>query len=70
MFLEHITRHGERWDTLAWHYYGDPLGYPRIIAANPHIAITPVLPSGLVVLIPVIDAGEAGTEEDIAPWLR
>ncbi|EIA5671512.1 TPA: tail protein X [Proteus mirabilis] len=70
MFLEHITRHGERWDTLAWHYYGDPLGYPRIIAANPHIAITPVLPSGVVVLIPVIDVGEAGTEEDIAPWLR
>lgn len=37
MFLEHITRDGERWDSLAWQYYGDPLGYPRIIAANPHV---------------------------------
>lgn len=51
-------------------YYGDPLGYPRIIAANPHVAITPVLPSGLLLLIPVIEAEEARTEEDIAPWLR
>ncbi|MDJ4912435.1 tail protein X, partial [Salmonella enterica] len=24
MFLEHITRDGERWDSLAWQYYGDP----------------------------------------------
>lgn len=47
-----------------------PLGYPRIIAANPHVAITPVLPSGLLLLIPVIEAEEATTEEDIAPWLR
>lgn len=70
MFLEHITCHGERWDTLAWEYYGDPLGYPRIIAANPHIAITPVLPSGLVLLIPIIDAENITTGEDIAPWLR
>ncbi|HDK0456215.1 TPA: tail protein X [Escherichia coli] len=64
------TRDGERWDSLAWQYYGDPLGYPRIIAANPHVAITPVLPSGLLLLIPVIEAEEATTEDDIAPWLR
>lgn len=70
MFLEHVTRDGERWDSLAWQYYGDPLGYPRIIAANPHVAITPVLPSGLLLLIPVIETEEARTEEDIAPWLR
>ena len=69
MFLEHVTREGERWDSLAWQYYGDPMGYPRIIAANPHVAITPVLPSGLL-LIPVIEAEEATTEEDTPPWLR
>lgn len=47
-----------------------PAGLSRIIAANPHVAITPVLPSGLLLLIPVIEAEEARTEEDIAPWLR
>ncbi|MBQ4783316.1 hypothetical protein F9U38_22755, partial [Pectobacterium versatile] len=48
MYLEHITTQGERWDTLSHLYYGDPLGYPRIIAANPHVPIVPLLPSGLV----------------------
>lgn len=41
---QHITREGERWDTLAAHYYGDPLGYVRIITANPDIPITPASP--------------------------
>ncbi len=31
MFLEHVTRDGERWDSLAWQYYGDPLGYPGLL---------------------------------------
>ena len=26
-YLEHITTDGERWDNLAWHYYGDALAY-------------------------------------------
>lgn len=70
MFLEHVTRAGERWDALGWRYYGDALGYARIIAANPHVAITPVLPSGIVLLIPIVDIDDVTKEEDIAPWLR
>lgn len=46
MFLEHVTRDGERWDSLAWQYYGDPLGYPRIIAANPHVPSRRCCPPG------------------------
>nr|WP_205680317.1 tail protein X [Brenneria alni] len=70
MYIEHVTKLGERWDLLAYHYYGEPLGYERIIAANPQVAITPVLPSGIVLLIPMIEADEAVTAEEIAPWLR
>ncbi|MBN3264580.1 tail protein X [Pectobacterium brasiliense] len=66
MHLEHITTQGERWDTLSYRYYG----YPRIIAANPHIPIVPLLPSGLVVLIPIIEQAEASKAEDTPPWLR
>ncbi|TLI49294.1 tail protein X [Escherichia coli] len=65
MFLEHVTRDGERWDSLAWQYYGDP-GLSPDYCRNPHVAITPVLPSGLLLLIPVIETEEARTEEDIA----
>ncbi|NEN48883.1 hypothetical protein G3V81_23080, partial [Escherichia coli] len=53
-WIEHITTEGERWDNLAFRYYGDPMGYERIIIANPHIAITPTLASGLRLRIPVI----------------
>lgn len=65
---QHISREGERWDTLAAHYYGDPLGYVRIIAANPDIPITPVLPAGIALAIPLINAQD--TVEETPPWLR
>ena len=35
MYLTHITTEGERWDQLAWKYYGNALEYERIVAANP-----------------------------------
>ncbi|MGS9092557.1 tail protein X, partial [Salmonella enterica subsp. enterica serovar Infantis] len=53
-YLEHVTTDGERWDNLAWSYYGDALAYERINAANPHVAIMPVLPSGARLIIPVL----------------
>lgn len=70
MFLEHITQAGERWDTLAYRYYGDAAGYPRLIAANPHIPITPLLPSGIVLLVPVIEVEERESADEVPPWLR
>ncbi|EAA5455464.1 tail protein X [Salmonella enterica] len=69
-WLEHITTEGERWDSLAFRYYGDPMGYERIIVANPHIAITPVLASGLRLRIPVISAALVHDVNEVPPWLR
>lgn len=71
--LEHITLEGERWDTLAWRYYGNPFAYSRIIEANPAVDISTRLPSGMVLLIPIIPADEAMTvlaNEDLPPWKR
>ena len=34
-FIVHTTKAGERWDLLAWRYYGDPTDYSPIIMANP-----------------------------------
>ncbi|MBA3109966.1 hypothetical protein CBX57_000820 [Salmonella enterica] len=67
-YLEHITTQDERWDNLAWRYYGDALSYERIIAANPHVAIIPVLPSGVRLIIPVISVTQ--TTSELPPWLR
>lgn len=69
MYLKHITKEGERWDMLAYRYYGDALAYERIVAANPHVAVTPALAGGLMLAIPVIEKTETLTE-DLPPWLR
>lgn len=66
--LTHITTAGDRWDLLAWRYYGDAGAYSGIIAANPHVALTDCLPSGLVLLIPVTEPPHS--TEDLPPWLR
>jgi len=67
--LIHITVEGDRWDNLAWRYYRAPYGYERIIAANPDVPILPVLPGGLRLQIPVIEASDTLTE-DLPPWKR
>lgn len=67
-YLQHITTEGERWDQLAWHYYGDPMAYERLIQANRHVAVTSILPAGILLAIPVID--DTQTTEDLPPWLR
>ncbi|QMB01787.1 hypothetical protein FG485_00965 [Salmonella enterica subsp. enterica serovar Typhimurium] len=69
-WIEHITTEGERWDNIAFHYYGDPMGYERIIIANPHIAITPTLASGLRLRIPVIGPMQVHDVDEVPPWLR
>lgn len=69
--IEHLTTAGERWDTLSWKYYGDPHGYGRIIEANPALDIDAVLPSGVIVLIPVLSLTEASAAlpaSELPPW--
>ena len=72
-YIEHITAASERWDTLAWKYYGDPFGYGRIIRANPALDIGAVLPIGVRVWIPVLTHTEVQAklrEEELPPWKR
>lgn len=71
--LEHITSQGDRWDLLAWHYYGDARLYEPIIAANPEVAIVPVLEPGIRILIPLLEStvdGDVTTSEELPPWRR
>ncbi|WP_298438080.1 tail protein X [Geobacter sp.] len=68
--LEHITRDGDRWDLLAWEYYGDATRYEPIIAANPEVMITPILPAGVRLVIPIIEDAELIDSEELPPWKR
>lgn len=68
-WLVHTTAAGERWDSIAWHYWGDALGYEMLIADNPHVPITPVLPGGTQLRVRILDAPSAPTLE-LPPWKR
>lgn len=66
--IEYITVDGDRWDNLAWQYYGDANAYEQIIAANPEVEIIPILPGGIKLLIPVIEDDETESTTELPPW--
>jgi phage tail protein X len=66
-FIEHVTSEGERWDSLAWRYYGDATLYAPMMAANPAVPFFPVFPSGVTLAIPLIQVAETPAT-DLPPW--
>jgi phage tail protein X len=66
-FILHITRAGERWDLLAWRYYGDPTDYFPIIMANPNVPIEPVFDAGISIAVPILEK-RAVVTADLPPW--
>ena len=67
--LKHIAKQGERWDSLAYYYYGNAQDYARIVNANPHIPLCEQLPVGALVYIPVLTVKPTNNEQ-MPPWLR
>ena len=66
-FIVHITKAGERWDLLAWRYYGEPTDYQMIIMANPGVAIEPVCEAGISLAVPIVQRS-ALVSVDLPPW--
>lgn len=65
----HNIQQGERWDSLAYRYYGSVAEMNRLINANPHLALAEVLPQGETLLVPVLSV-EAVNQNDLPPWLQ
>jgi phage tail protein X len=65
--MRHITGAGERWDLLAWQYYGDATLFSPIIMANPQVPIEPVFEAGLQVWIPILFVQQAQAAS-LPPW--
>jgi len=68
-FIVHVSKSGERWDLLAWKYYGDPTQYRPVIRANPGVPIEPVFEAGLTIVVPIVEQSSVG-EDDLPPWRR
>jgi phage tail protein X len=70
-FIPHITTAGERWDTIAWQYYGDASLFGPIIRTNPQIPIEAVFEAGLNIGVPLLIVDPAVQETaDLPPWKR
>lgn len=66
-FYEYITKDGDRWDLIAYEYYGDATFYELIITANPEVQITPILDPGIKLKIPVREETEQ-IKFILPPW--
>ncbi len=70
-FITHITVAGERWDSLAWHYYGDATLFGPLIQTNPQIPIEAVFEAGLVIGVPILMVDQSvQNQADLPPWKR
>jgi phage tail protein X len=70
-YVPYITQQNDRWDSIAYRFYGDAYAYERIIAANPTAPIRPVLPAGLKLAIPLIARTESQSiVNKLPPWKR
>nr|WP_320132002.1 tail protein X [uncultured Holophaga sp.] len=65
--LTHTTTDGDRWDLLAWEYYGDLDQIPTLTAANPGVSLNPILEAGVSLVVPVIEQADASTP-GLPPW--
>ena len=70
LYLTHVTIGGERWDHLAWQYYGDASLYGPIVMANTSIPIEPEFEAGLVIGIPLLAGSVGSIQADLPPWQR
>jgi phage tail protein X len=68
-YIPHTTVAGERWDTIAWNYYGDPTLFSGIVLANPGIPIEAQFEAGLIIRVPIIQqAALAAASPNLPPW--
>lgn len=68
-FYDYITKDSDRWDLIAYEFYSDATLYEPIITVNPDIPITPILPAGLKLKIPVIDNSDQ-IQFELPPWKK
>lgn len=73
--LLHRSAAGDRWDLLAFRYYGDVALQGEVIAANrdlflDHLRIPAILPAGLVLRIPIREQPSSATASQLPPWKR
>jgi len=74
-YIEHVTGINERWDSIAYLYYGDASRMSVLIEANralflaDFVPVPPVLPYGMTIRVPLLDAATIDPLL-LPPWKR
>lgn len=74
-YFDHVTRAGDRWDLIAFDYYGDAKLIKPLLKANRTLLdgsdgdAPLVFPKGVTVRVPVIE-DELIAESNLPPWKR
>jgi hypothetical protein len=66
--LLHQPKDGERIDTIADLYYGDPATMAPILRANPHLFGQYAASAGPPLVIPIIEEPDAPRAAGLPPW--
>jgi phage tail protein X len=69
-YLLHRSVAGDRWDLLAWRYYGDPTLFGPMVLVNTAVPISSVLSPGTDVMIPILQAASAEVATPLPPWRK
>lgn len=66
-----VTQGAERWDSLAYKAYGSDYDLKKIQEANRHIPLQAIIPSGVTIIIPLVDSVDESIDEaNLPPWKR
>lgn len=72
-YLEHICDHGERWDLIAYDYYGDAMLMHHLLKANPQITSRSPAPlvfaKGTKLRVPILSEAEIAAPQ-LPVWKR
>lgn len=69
--INYTSKQGDRWDLLTYKMYGSVTGMKTIMDANPYVALSPVIPAGSVIIIPIAeDTDNAVITENLPPWKK
>lgn len=66
----YTTKGNVRWDNVAQEVYGISSMIGDIVRANPEVPITPVLPNGLVLKIPIVATTAAQVPAEKKPFWK
>jgi phage tail protein X len=69
-YIPYVTVAGDRWDTVAWRFYGDATVITPIVMANPTVAVMAVFDAGINIAIPILAYNAAQSTANLPPWRR